>query len=226
MPRPVGETREVALDVDGHHGVEAWSVDASPALAVRWAVLIRAAERPDLAVCGINYGENLGVSLSISGTVGAAIEAAGHGVPAVAVSLQTEVADHDSHSTDVDFRVAGAVTRRLARAVLASGMPTGVHALNVNVPRTAEEGTPWRVTRVSRHHYFESIVRAEAGGQRRMVGYRRVPGQPFEPDADARALLDGAVSITPLTMDQTAHGGAGPLRAMLGDALDDGGARS
>ncbi|HJJ87616.1 MAG TPA: 5'/3'-nucleotidase SurE, partial [Methanocorpusculum sp.] len=45
--------------------------------------------RPDMVVSGINLGENISCeSITTSGTVGAAMEAANQGVPSVAFSLQ------------------------------------------------------------------------------------------------------------------------------------------
>ena len=49
---------------------------------------------PALVVSGINYGENLGACVTISGTVGAALEAASFGVPAIAASLETDERYH------------------------------------------------------------------------------------------------------------------------------------
>ena len=67
----------------------AYSVDGTPAQAVQHAVLELAEEKPALLVSGINYGENTGNGVTISGTVGAALEAASLGIPAIAVSQQT-----------------------------------------------------------------------------------------------------------------------------------------
>lgn len=44
---------------------------------------------PDLAVAGFNVGTNLGIVTSISGTVGAAVEAVKEGIPAIAFSGST-----------------------------------------------------------------------------------------------------------------------------------------
>ena len=68
--------------------LEAYSVGGTPAQAVLHAVLEILPERPDLVVSGINYGENVGSGVTISGTVGAALEAGALGIPALAVSLQ------------------------------------------------------------------------------------------------------------------------------------------
>lgn len=44
---------------------------------------------PDIAVAGFNVGANLGATVQVSGTVGAATEAAKEGIPAIAFSGST-----------------------------------------------------------------------------------------------------------------------------------------
>ena len=89
-------------------------------------------ERPiDMVVAGINRGANLGHDVTYSGTVTAAgdgvevMEGVIAGVPAIAVSLNSRTSD--------DFDVASRFAARLARQVLARGLPEGV-LLNANVP--------------------------------------------------------------------------------------------
>ena len=90
----------------------AYSAHASPAQAVQHAVLELAARPISLAVSGINFGENVGVSVTISGTVGAALEAAGWGIPALAVSLQVDDPRmHIHYDASVDFAAAIHFTR-------------------------------------------------------------------------------------------------------------------
>ena len=88
-------------------GSEAFSVSGTPTDAVIIGIYELTESKPDSVISGINIGENLGKSeLSTSGTIGAAMEAAVHGVPAIAVSLQVTRGDikfHDGH-VDVDFR--------------------------------------------------------------------------------------------------------------------------
>ena len=83
-----------------------WTVHAvggSPAQAVQHGILEIMPQRPDLVVSGINYGENLGMGVSVSGTVGAAMEAVSLGIPALAISLETDKEHHLSYSNEVDF---------------------------------------------------------------------------------------------------------------------------
>lgn len=80
---------EVArADLDAADGVEAWSVDATPALAVLTGTLGAFGEPPEIVVSGINAGLNTGLSILHSGTVGAALTAQRLGVSAMAVSLE------------------------------------------------------------------------------------------------------------------------------------------
>ncbi len=61
-------------------------VEGTPADCVRAALALPGLSRPDWVISGINRGGNLGVDVYYSGTVGAAREAAIHGIPAIAFS--------------------------------------------------------------------------------------------------------------------------------------------
>jgi 5'-nucleotidase len=208
MP-PTSEGRifpeEIAI---GDHTLVGYGVEASPAQAVEHA-LLEIAERPvDLVVSGINYGENIGEGLTVSGTVGAALEAASFRIPALAVSRQTAQEHHLSHSTDIDFTAAARVLRRFAAATLRAGLPAGVDLLKIEVPQDARRDTPHRWTRMSRQRYFYPVVphrrRPTDPGP---MGYEvRVDLATLEPDSDVQTVIvDKVISITPVTIDMTAH---------------------
>ena len=99
-------------------GSEAFSVSGTPTDAVIIGIYEITEEKPDLVISGINIGENLGKSeLTTSGTIGAAMEAAVHGIPSISVSLQVSRGDikfHDGH-VDVDFRHASKILKSVAR---------------------------------------------------------------------------------------------------------------
>ncbi|KAJ6614675.1 sure-like protein [Mycena sp. CBHHK59/15] len=102
--------------------------------------------KPDLVVSGPNVGTNLGSTVLISGTVGAATEAALEGIPAVAFSAST--ASQDSYTTlttaptSTNSKAAliySALSVKLVNALVASPapfLPAGI-ALNVNYPSTS-----------------------------------------------------------------------------------------
>ncbi len=199
----------------GNQQVLAYAVDASPAVSIRYALMLIATRKPALVVSGINYGENLGNGLTISGTVGAALEAAADAVPALAISLAMEKEFHSTHSTAIDFAVAGHFTRVFATRMLKTKLPARVQLLNVNVPGNASRETPWRVTRASQQSYFRSLV-----NRGRFVGYDiHVDLETLERDSDIRAVfVDHAVSVTPLTYDLTARVSLLAVRRILSDA--------
>lgn len=202
-----GVGRAVKYSVDGKR-VRAFAVPTSPAIAVRHAVLLLAPRKPALLISGINYGENIGNGVTISGTVGAALEAANLGTPALAVSVEAAVAYHLSHSTDIDFSVAVQFTRQFVQRVLARGMPRGAEVLNINVPQHVSASVKWRWTRVSRQAYFHSRIKETRRGKRFTGYYSNVDIETLERDSDIYAMLvDRVASVSPLTLDLTARVG-------------------
>jgi 5'-nucleotidase len=77
--------------VEGAEDVEAYGLDASPALSVIAGALGAVGPKPDLVLSGINQGVNVGRSILHSGTVGAALTASQLGISALAVSLRAGV---------------------------------------------------------------------------------------------------------------------------------------
>ena len=187
-----------------------YAVEGTPAQAVQHGVLEIMDAPPDLVVSGINYGENLATGVTVSGTVGAALEGAALGFPALAVSLETPKNYHLSYSTEVDFSAAAHFTHYFAERLLRTPMPEDVYALKVDVPWRATTETAWRVTRLARKRYYRAIPpkRSRAEWHRpATVGYG--PGDPpetFDPQSDVYAVrVDKVVSVTPLSLDLTSR---------------------
>jgi 5'-nucleotidase len=184
-----------------------YSVGGSPAQAVQHAIFEIMRQPPDLVVAGINYGENVTTSVTISGTVGAALEAAASGVPAMAVSQETESRYHLTHATEIDFAAAGHFTALFADRMLNCGCPEDVDVLKIDVPIGATPETPWRLTRLSRARYYipvapERHTLAEPG----VLSYRVADELDLEPGSDAHVLrIERAVSVTPLSLDMTSR---------------------
>lgn len=187
----------------------AYAVDGSPAQAVQHAVLELVEDQPALLVSGINYGENTGNGVTISGTVGAALEAASLGMRAIAVSLQTPTDLHRSHSKAVDFAAAAVFARQFGAWLMHQpALPDDVDALKIDVPAGASERTAWRLTRLSRRRvYLPTKPERLALQDRGQLGYRyNDDPAAAEPDSDVYALLnDGLVSVTPISLDLTSR---------------------
>ena len=67
-------------------GVTAWVCSGTPSDCVRVGLAYLLPQKPDLVLSGINCGFNIASDIQYSATVGAALEAAHHGIPAAAFS--------------------------------------------------------------------------------------------------------------------------------------------
>jgi 5'-nucleotidase len=204
-PNVTGDIQPVKRSVNGEH-VTAYAVDASPALAVVHGMVELAPRPPALVVSGINSGANLSIEVTISGTVGAALEGSAFGIPAMAVSLEMDPTYHFTDDNGADYSAAMAFTQQFARQWLTCVFPYDVDVLSVNIPSDATPHTPWRLTRLSRHRYFISLPPDRANGQGR-PGYKLIENSmQTEPDSDVWALkVDRVVSVTPLSLDLTSR---------------------
>lgn len=181
---------------------EAFGVHGSPAYAVAHGVLELADRKPDLCISGINYGENLGLSLTCSGTLGAAFEANSHGIPAIAVSKQVDLTlQHASDYASMDWEASKKITFECASEVLKRGMPNGVSILNINVPDGA---IGKRLTKQSGLNYSVFIKPEQRDFQKSYLlkSCLDVEFERTEKNSDIYAFFfDKVISITPLTWD-------------------------
>ena len=212
-----GAIHKIDYEVDGQP-LAAYAIHGSPAQAVLYAVVELVPRRPAICVSGINFGENVGSGVTGSGTVGAALEAADEGLPALAVSLETDRKYHYNHSEDVDFRAATHFTRLFAAKLLSQSLPFDVDVLKVDIPSDATPQTPWRITRVSRQRYFRALPSGRRHlAEKRRLGYDMVVDHDtLETDSDIHAIqIDRVVSVTPLSLDITSRVDLGRLQAQL-----------
>lgn len=172
-----------------------FTLNGSPADCARFGVLEILKQKVDLVVSGINRGYNLGEDVIYSGTVAAAMEATLLGVPAIAFSLSPDGAD---------YKPAADYARRLARLVLTRGLPKGT-CLNANFPAAPRGGYRKALAcRLGRRIYGTSVTRRAdpRGHEYFWLAGRQVSGVD-EPGTDVAAVSRGAVSVTPLKIDNT-----------------------
>ena len=201
-----GSFHRIELNIGGKT-VIGYHCECSPARAVLHAFdVLFSGTKPSLLVSGINYGENLGANITISGTVGAAIQAAAHGVPGLAMSLQTGIENHRKH-VDLEWDAARHFCREFAAWMLKTRLPADVDILNVNVPASATVKTPWKVTRLSRQNYFVNHLADPKPASKigEAVCRYGFDAAALEPDSDIRAIVENVVSVTPVSIDLTAR---------------------
>ncbi len=170
-----------------------YAVEALPATCVRLGLASLMKAKPDLVVSGINRGANLGLVTYMSGTCGAAREAAFSGIAAIAVSLDSSPA--------MDYKPAAQFTRRVVELIrLKGGLPAGIW-LNINYPSGLAKGA--RVARQSVKADEQSYEeRRSPRGQRYFWNIYK-PVESDEPDTDIAALREGFASVTPMQLDQS-----------------------
>lgn len=197
--------------------VSAYHCDCTPARVVLHAFDVLLEKQPDLLISGCNYGENLGTNVTISGTVGAALQAAASGIPCLTVSLQTKVGDHFNHRK-LDWTAAKHFIRFFAELMLKKKMPADVDILNVNIPAKADSQTPWKLTKLSRQPYFSNHIKnpkpeSKISAAKCCYGFDI---NTLEPDSDIMAFTKGMVSVTPISMDLASRTNMKKLNTLLG----------
>ena len=199
---------EVELD-DGTTG---FATEGTPVDCVRFADLGLLGPRPDLVVSGINHGSNLGDDVTYSGTVAAAFEGLVLGLPAMAISQQSERGEMGYRAGAFDFTAAAAVGREVVRTLIERPLPRGT-LLNVNCPAGEVGGI--ELTSLGKRLYDDELklVEQDAGGRRRYRIYGFEPSFEDEPGTDLAAVARGRASITPVHFDLTDHEGIERLGA-------------
>lgn len=160
-------------------------------------------ELPDLVISGINRGPNLGDDVLYSGTVAGAMEAAIHGYPALALSLDER--------TNPDYAPAADWVAEWLERVQLTRIPRKA-ILNINFPsRPPYAGE--QICRQGHSHYAQSIDRrVDPRGKEYFWVSGAIPrGEALE-GTDFGAVAQGYVSITPLRMDLTAEEALEDLR--------------
>jgi len=206
---------EVEFD-DGEIG---FATDGTPVDCVRFADLGLLGERPDVIVSGINHGSNLGDDVTYSGTVAAALEGIVLGLPAVAISQQSDAREMGFRfAREFDFDVAAGLGREIVRNLAERPLPPDT-LLNVNCPAGMPGGI--ELTRLGKRLYDDELklVEEDDDGRRRYEIYGFEPSFEDEEGTDLAAVARGRVSLTPVHFDLTDRAGIEQLREWDLDAL-------
>jgi len=197
LRRPL-RAKEVQL-ADGTTGL---ACDGAPSDCVALAVMGLLPDPIDIVVSGINPNANLGHDVTYSGTVTAAMEAAIWNLPGIAVSVDAP----EFHTGPLDYTASAAVAAHITGIALDKKLPKNT-LLNVNIPYCKiEEIKGFRITRQGLRVYRDELVKREdpRGVPYYWIGGDAPTGVPEE-GTDIGALNSCYVSITPLTLDLTAH---------------------
>ncbi len=157
----------------------------------------------DIFVSGINPGANLGYqSIMTSGTLGAALEAAFLGYPALAVS---EVVGSKEWFSGIennrDYSKICEHVIQIINTIIAKGIPTGIDALNLNFPKVLKKDSFIVITRPTRIRMKNDIEnRVDPNGNE----YYWIRGEESEPTHGSDAfevLVNGNISLSPMIIE-------------------------
>jgi 5'-nucleotidase len=214
-----GMARSLPMNFDGriqpiqmtHQGRKypAYHIQGSPAQCVLYGTLDCARRRPNLVVSGINYGENLGNSTQVSGTVGAALQGGDMGIPSLAISLETKKEYHYDHGQDVDWSAASYWLHFFAQRALATQpWPQDLAVLKIDIPATATPETAWRLATQSTLDYYISIPSGRKTPQEPIIiDYEaRVDENRLEKNSDVYIFaVERQIPVVPLSVNLTAR---------------------
>ncbi|KAB1196457.1 MULTISPECIES: 5'/3'-nucleotidase SurE [Haloferax] len=167
----------------------------------------------DMVVSGINKGANIGAYvLGRSGTVSAAVEAAFFDVPAIALSMYVppggDVPWHQKATDPRDYREATHAASYLVEHAEAAGVFEQCDYLNVNAPMPTEDGEPADMEVTYPSELYDMTATYDDGSVRLhdRVWERMATGDIPDPEGtDRRAVVEGKVSVSPLTAPHTTH---------------------
>jgi 5'/3'-nucleotidase len=195
-----------------------FAAEGSPADCVLAALYDLMETRPDLVLSGINRGNNAAQNVLYSGTIGAAMEAALQGVPAIALSQFFGPGNKDLADP---FEAAAKHGAALIRNLLDKAIwDQADYRLFYNVNFPPVPGDKVKGTRVTSQGFRDGVnFTAEAQVSptgRRFMWIKGGPQHaPTAPGTDAEANLAGYISVTPLRADLTAHDSLAPLAEAL-----------
>jgi len=202
-----GQIIQEQMNVNGKDWI-VHAIGGTPAMAVLYGMFELIGRKPDLVVSGINYGLNVGSGVTISGTVGAALEGAANDIPSLAVSLETEKEFHASYSREIDFSTSAYFTGYFARRLMEKQMPPDVQVLKIEIPADANKETPWQTTRLSTRRFYRPIPpeNDQTRGKRDFGYDLALDWDQSLPGTDSHSIVNQKlVSVTPLSLDLTSR---------------------
>lgn len=178
---------------------DAWAIEGTPVDCCRIGFMNLCTPKPDLVISGINCGYNTGFAVYVSGTVGAAREAAFQGIPAMAVSAEYETPG-ETLAFFADW--AAALGERLVHY---PAPPFAVCNLNVPPVPVAQLKEP-RMCDIDQSQYKDSYEhRLSPRGTEYFWLTPLAQDQPLMPGRDRELLERGHITCTFLTPECAAE---------------------
>ncbi len=208
-----------SFNIDGKE-IPAFHCECSPALVTKFALkILFPDEKPDLVISGINYGENLGINVTTSGTIGAALEASSSGIPSIAISKQTEIDSHHKY-TYQDWDVSIFFLNKFSKILINKSMPMDVDVLKIDIPNDATSSTPWKLSSLAKTTYYSSYFEkpsldCKLGDVKLRID---LDHEELDPDSDIYIFaVEKCIPVTPVSLDSTSRVSLSSLQGILSE---------
>lgn len=173
-------------------------------------------KKPDLILSGVNYGANMAEDVTYSGTIAAAMEGTLLGIPSVALSINTQHLHPAKWETALHY--GPMLLEKISTMTFDPYM-----LLNVNFPdATIDQVKGVLITTQSHRQGMDTLMECKdpRGKPYYWIGaamYRYHPDlETLEEGSDLRAVHNGYISITPITLNMTHEPSMNGLRALFG----------
>jgi 5'-nucleotidase len=179
-----------------------FAVSGTPTDCVMMAALhILKDEPPELILSGVNWGSNMADDVTYSGTIAGAMEGCALGIPAVAMSQESD----DESREVIDWSPGEVHGPALVRRLIETGWPKGT-LINVNFPGCPAAQVAG-VALVPQGQYDLQSTEIEERRDARnrpyyWVGLRRRRAEPTA-DSDLGAVYANKIAVTPLHLNLT-----------------------
>ena len=173
--------------VDYLEGVEAWSMESTPADCVRFGIF-GLHKQYDVVLSGINRGVNMSGDIIYSGTMGAIFEAGNQRHKGIAFSTTPENLEGASKYLDMAFNY-----------ILENNLFDYSELYNVNIP---EEVKGIKITKQGDAYYSDAFHQVN---ETTFTQYGEMIADtcPEDKERDTNAFFDGFISVTPMTKERT-----------------------
>lgn len=194
-------------------GIEAYEVNGVPVDCVNVGLTLGWPDGCDLVLSGFNNGPNLGFDVTYSGTVAGAMEGTINGIRSIALSMAIFVDGAPIHYE------TGSRWLRENWGLLVDAPLKPLTFLNVNVPSIDYvEVRGYRFAKMGQRVYEDRVERRDDPWGRPYYWQGGVVVMDRDqPGTDVKAVSDGFVSITPVSLDWTDYE---YLAALEGHARD------
>ncbi len=157
-------------------------------------------EQPDLVVSGCNPGANLGTYvLSRSGTASSAMEAAFLEIPAIAVSMNT--LGYQNEITIDAFQETARFTTNFIQQLGIDEWYDSIDYFNINTPGPDDSLDTIEVTEPTPVYEMDASIEQQKFYLRNTLWEQMANDElPDPPGTDRRAIKEGKVSISPLSV--------------------------